>query len=137
MNKKLLICGAIATTLFLTACVKKEEPQTEQPEVAETPAVEQIETPAEFEALDAVDSSQPVATIVETQVAEVVTTAPAAPRETRPVAEEAQTAPAAKPQAAPAQDTETQYTPKNTGSSQSQDDAVNDAIAAALPALEN
>ena len=136
MNKKLLICGAIATTLFLTACVKKEEPQTEQPEVTETTVVEQVETPADFEALDAVDSSQPVAMIVESQVTEVITT-PVAPRESRAVTEEAQTAPAAKPQAAPAQDTETQYTPKNTGSPQSQDDAVAAAIAAATPALDN
>lgn len=136
MNKKLLICGAIATTLFLTACVKKEEPQTEQPEVAEV-TVEQVATPAEFEALESVESSQSEVVIVETQVTEITNTAPEARREVRVVTEAEPTAAVAKPKAAPVQDTETQYAPKPTTSSQSQDDAVNDAIAAAMPALEN
>ena len=32
MNKKLLIAGAIATALVLTACVKKEEPKEPEQE---------------------------------------------------------------------------------------------------------
>ena len=52
-------------------------------------------------------------------------------RETRP----AQNDPATAPKA---QDSETEYKPKtNSGAEQSEDDAVADAIAAAMPALEN
>ncbi|MDN5433609.1 MAG: internalin, partial [Acinetobacter sp.] len=32
MNKKFLICGAIATALLVSACVKKEEPKEAEPE---------------------------------------------------------------------------------------------------------
>jgi hypothetical protein len=40
MNKKLLICGAIATGLLLTACVKKEAPKEEEQEQVEVAASE-------------------------------------------------------------------------------------------------
>jgi len=36
MNKKLLICGAIAAGLLLTACVKKEAPKEDESEQAAT-----------------------------------------------------------------------------------------------------
>ena len=35
MNKKLLICGAIATALLVTACVKKEQPKQDEQEQVE------------------------------------------------------------------------------------------------------
>ena len=35
MNKKLLICGAIAAGLLLTACVKKEAPKEDEQEQVE------------------------------------------------------------------------------------------------------
>lgn len=127
MNKKLLICATIATSLFLTACVKKESPTEEQAEqqveVTETEATS--EPVAEFTPLEAIEES-PVEPAVESTVVEVA-----------PVIE---SAPTARPETAPAQDTATNYTAPvktNNTTAQSEDDAVADAIAAAMPALEN
>ena len=35
MNKKLLICGLVATALLVTTCVKKKAPQEEETQTAE------------------------------------------------------------------------------------------------------
>ena len=133
MNKKLLICGALVTGLLLTACVKKEAPTEEQTEqqVETTENVTSEAQPAEFTTLEATDEPQ-------IEVAEV------APAQEAPIAAapaETEAAPAAKPaEPAKAQETPTHYTAPaktNSGSAQSEDDAVADAIAAAMPALEN
>lgn len=152
MNKKLLICGALATGLLLTACVKKEAPkEEEQTEVAASEA-----TPVQQPALEtqSADQDQPlieeVPETVEVIREETPNTTTEIRRETRPA--ESNSAPAQAPsapaqstpaasqpaQAPKAKDTETEHKPKtNTGSAQSEDDAVADAIAAATPALDN
>ena len=59
MNKKLLICGAIAAALLITACVKKEEPKQEEQEQVETAPSEAMPAePAQFEPLDATDTQE-------------------------------------------------------------------------------
>ena len=127
-NKKLLICAALATGLLLTACVKKEEPKTED---QQEQAVETQQEQAEINV--SVDSeSQPavvVEPVIEISREETTNTTTEIRRETRPV----QTQPLNN-------DTAMQTTPKpvtaNTGT-QSEDDAVAAAIAAATPALGN
>ena len=69
MNKKLLICGAIATSLLLSACVKKETPAEEEASRVETKT--QTQPDAQFENLK---PSEP-ATVVEEPKA-----APTAPK---------------------------------------------------------
>lgn len=127
-NKKILICAALATGLLVTACVKKEEPKTED---QQEQAVETQQEQAEINA--SVDSeSQPavvVEPVIEISREETTNTTTEIRRETRPV----QTQPLNN-------DTAMQTTPKpvtaNTGT-QSEDDAVAAAIAAATPALGN
>ena len=127
-NKKILICAALATGLLVTACVKKEEPKTED---QQEQAVETQQEQAENNV--SVDSeSQPavvVEPVIEISREETTNTTTEIRRETRPV----QTQPLNN-------DTAMQTTPKpvtaNTGT-QSEDDAVAAAIAAATPALGN
>ena len=127
-NKKILICAALATGLLVTACVKKEEPKTED---QQEQAVETQQEQAEINV--SVDSeSQPavvVEPVIEISREETTNTTTEIRRETRPV----QTQPLNN-------DTAMQTTPKpvtaNTGT-QSEDDAVAAAIAAATPALSN
>ncbi|MBP6190425.1 MAG: internalin [Acinetobacter sp.] len=127
-NKKILICAALATGLLVTACVKKEEPKTED---QQEQAVETQQEQAEINV--SVDSeSQPavvVEPVIEISREETTNTTTEIRRETRPV----QTQPLNN-------DTAMQTTPKpvtaNTGT-QSEDDAVAAAIAAATPALGN
>ena len=127
-NKKILICAALATGLLVTACVKKEEPKTED---QQEQAVETQQEQAEISV--SVDSeSQPavvVEPVIEISREETTNTTTEIRRETRPV----QTQPLNN-------DTAMQTTPKpvtaNTGT-QSEDDAVAAAIAAATPALGN
>ena len=127
-NKKILICTALATGLLVTACVKKEEPKTED---QQEQAVETQQEQAEINV--SVDSeSQPavvVEPVIEISREETTNTTTEIRRETRPV----QTQPLNN-------DTAMQTTPKpvtaNTGT-QSEDDAVAAAIAAATPALGN
>ena len=127
-NKKILICTALATGLLVTACVKKEEPKTED---QQEQAVETQQEQAEISV--SVDSeSQPavvVEPVIEISREETTNTTTEIRRETRPV----QTQPLNN-------DTAMQTTPKpvtaNTGT-QSEDDAVAAAIAAATPALGN
>ena len=127
-NKKILICAALATGLLVTACVKKEEPKTED---QQEQAVETQQEQAEINV--SVDSeSQPavvVEPVIEISREETTNTTTEIRRETRPV----QTQPLNN-------DTAMLTTPKpvtaNTGT-QSEDDAVAAAIAAATPALGN
>ena len=127
-NKKILICAALATGLLVTACVKKEEPKTED---QQEQAVETQQEQAEINV--SVDrESQPavvVEPVIEISREETTNTTTEIRRETRPV----QTQPLNN-------DTAMLTTPKpvtaNTGT-QSEDDAVAAAIAAATPALGN
>ena len=127
-NKKILICAALATGLLVTACVKKEEPKTED---QQEQTVETQQEQAEINV--SVDSeSQPavvVEPVIEISREETTNTTTEIRRETRPV----QTQPLNN-------DTAMLTTPKpvtaNTGT-QSEDDAVAAAIAAATPALGN
>ena len=128
-NKKILICAALATGLLVTACVKKEEPKTED---QQEQAVETQQEQAENNV--SVDSeSQPavvVEPVIEISREETTNTTTEIRRETQPLNNDT------------AMQTEVpmQTTPKpvtaNTGT-QSEDDAVAAAIAAATPALGN
>ncbi|OTG82234.1 hypothetical protein [Acinetobacter sp. ANC 4648] len=151
MNKKLLICGAIATALLVTACVKKEAPKEEQQEQAASTAQQQ---PAQFESLESTATSSIPATVPESshvaiehqesnntsvtirrEVQPVDVTIPAEPTKV-----EEQKTTETKPAKAESVKTETQPTatakPK-PNTAQSEDDAVAAAIAAATPALKN
>ena len=136
MNKKLLICGAIAAGLLLTACVKKEAPKEDESEQAAT--TEQVTEPVQAEPLTPVESEQvEIPTHVEVERHETANTTTEIRREVsepKPV----ESKPAVKAEAPKAEDKPTQATqqkPSNTP--QSEDDAVAAAIAAATPALEN
>ncbi|MCH7312974.1 internalin [Acinetobacter sp. ANC 3882] len=152
-NKKLLICAALATGLFLTACVKKEEPKNEeQPEQATTetqpqPEPEKIQ---EFESLESVDKHEAPAPVVETTREETPNTTTEIRRETRPAQTEEPTATQTateepKPVKAEQKPAKTEQpkaeqtakAPKSSVPAQSEDDAVAAAIAAATPALNN
>lgn len=137
MNKKLLICGAIATALLVTACVKKEQPKQDEQEQVEVQTEQTIET-AQFESLEPVESiedAEPeMPAHVEVERTETANTTTEIRRETpaQPAA-----APAPRAEAPVAEDKPTQARPSNTSGTQSEDDAVAAAIAAATPALEN
>lgn len=142
MNKKLLICGAIATALLITACVKKEEPKQEEPEQVDTVASEAMPaSEAQFQSLDAADNAPIEPTPAQTEIireetphttTEIRRETPAAP------VEEAPRPAAPKAEAPKAEDKPTQAAPKqHNGGAQSEDDAVAAAIAAATPALDN
>ena len=136
MNKKLLICAAIATGLLLTACVKKEAPkEEEQTDVAtsepvnlqplEQPSVETTlpEEPVQIERIETESTTTEIRR--STQEAE-----PSQATETMP--NEAPTTSAPKVEDKPVQPKAN----RNSGA-QSEDDAVAAAIAAATPALGN
>ncbi len=173
MNKKLLICGAIATGLLLTACVKKETPKDDEQEKVETQ--QKTEQPAKFENLQSVEQNNQqndnsVPTRVEVEHQETNNTSTTIRREIResnsddaatPVRshheqtaqDDSDTKPAkaenVKPKAevvkAKAESTlhssdeaaVAKPKPSKVKSAQSEDDAVNAAIAAATPALKN
>ncbi|OTG66359.1 internalin [Acinetobacter silvestris] len=151
MNKKLLICGAIATALLVTACVKKEAPKEEQQEQAASTAQPQ---PAQFESLESTATSSIPATVSESSHVEVEhqesnNTSATIRREAQTTDVSAQIEPShveeqkpaeTKPAKAESVKTETQQaaTPKpKPTTAQSEDDAVAAAIAAATPALKN
>ena len=67
MNKKLLICGAIAIGLVLSACVKKETPAEEQNTPVETQATQPSPEP-KFENLT---PTEPASVAVATADADV------------------------------------------------------------------
>ena len=148
MNKKLLICGAIATVLLVSACVKKEAPKEDEQEIettqtassepaqfenlpsAEQNGTQQVEAPAQVE----IERTQTENTTTEIrrETHEVHATTQNQSTEPKPVEE-------SKPAKAESVKTETtQAAPKaTTGAAQSEDDAVAAAIAAATPALKN
>ena len=160
MNKKFLICGAIATALLVTACVKKEPPKEEQTEQA---APTEQPQPVQLESVENAESSTIPATVPEASRVEVEhhesnntsTTIrreyqEAAPTDTAPQnepatkVEEPKTAEIKQVETKPAKTepakTETQQTTtqkQKSTASQSEDDAVAAAIAAATPALKN
>lgn len=134
MNKKLLICGALALGLLLTACVKKEEPKDEQAETAQ--AASEPTEQAQFQPLEASQSETEV--VIPTQV-EVVreqtpNTTTEIRREVAPKPATTQAVEAPKAEDKPAQVVQQ---PKPNTTAQSEDDAVAAAIAAATPALDN
>ncbi|OTG87155.1 hypothetical protein B9T31_05985 [Acinetobacter sp. ANC 4558] len=148
MNKKLLILGAIATGLLLTACVKKESPTEHEPE--QTQAVSE---PTEFHSLEATPSEEttPTQVVIETTEVQVVTPEirhTETPAVTQPATQynnvESVTPPPSKPMPVenkpvenkPAQ-IQQQPAKASNNNAQSEDDAVAAAIAAATPALKN
>ena len=139
MNKKLLICGAIATALLLTACVKKEQPKQDEQEQVEVQTEQTTET-TQFEPLEPVENIQDaepeLPAQVEVERTETANTTTEIRRET-PAQPAAAPAPAPKAAAPVAEDKPTQARPSNNTGAQSEDDAVAAAIAAATPALEN
>jgi len=133
MNKKLLICGAIAAGLILTACVKKEAPKEDEQEQVEVATTEQQQT-VELQPLAASEPEIPAQ--VEVIREETPNTTTEIRRETPAPAPAAQPAP--KAEAPKAEEKPTQARPSNTNpNTQTEDDAVAAAIAAATPALEN
>ena len=146
MMKKLLISTLILTGLTLTACVKKEAPkEDEQEKVETTQQTEQINEPVQLEPLDATENTQvETPTNVEIERQETANTTTVIRREvTLPATTEAPNAEApkavaAKAEAPKAEEKPTQAIPsKSNSATQSEDDAVAAAIAAATPALEN
>ncbi|KAF1026243.1 internalin [Acinetobacter sp.] len=157
MNKKFLICGAIATALLVSACVKKEEPKETEQEKVETAQTATSE-PAQFESLPSAEQNTQQAEIpahVEVERTETANTSTEIRREpthealattqATQVAENKPAATEAKPAKAESVKTETAQTAPKTqtapkassGNAQSEDDAVAAAIAAATPALKN
>lgn len=141
MNKKFLICGAIAAGLLLTACVKKEAPkEDEQEKVETTQQIEQVDEPVQLQPLDSAENTQTeIPAQVEVERQETANTTTVIRREViQPATTEAPKAVAAKAEAPKAEEKPTQATPsKSNSATQSEDDAVAAAIAAATPALEN
>lgn len=156
MNKKLLICGAIAAALVLTACVKKEEPKQDEPKQPETtsqPETVTVIEPAPMQPLEPIESDEPeIPARVEIERQETANTTTEIRREVRPVeptAQEPTKVEPAKPTPAPAPKVEAPKPPvakveskptpskPSSASSQSEDDAIAAAIAAATPALNN
>ncbi|WP_154650763.1 internalin [Acinetobacter gerneri] len=162
MNKKLLLCGLIASGLLLTACVKKETPKEDEQEKVETQ--QQTEQPAKFENLQEVEQhpQQPVDNSIPTRVEvdheETNNTTTTIRREyhdsaseqhddAKPRAEQVSAREDVKPKAESvkpkAESTlqnngdSAQSRPAKPKSAQSEDDAVAAAIAAATPALKN
>ncbi|MFH7766507.1 internalin [Acinetobacter sp. BSP-28] len=140
MNNKLLLCGAIATSLLLTACVKKETPkEDEQEQVETTEQTEQMNQPAEAVPLESVENNDAqVPAQVEVEREETPNTTTVIRREVpqqsateTPKAEPKPVTPKTEPK--PASETQA----KSNNEAQSEDDAVAAAIAAATPALEN
>ena len=133
MNKKLLICGAITAGLLLTACVKKEAPKEDEQEQVEVVTTEQQHT-VELQPLAASEPEIPAQ--VEVIREETPNTTTEIRRETPAPAPATQPAP--KAEAPKAEEKPTQARPSNTNpNTQTEDDAVAAAIAAATPALEN
>ncbi|RZJ20482.1 MAG: internalin [Acinetobacter sp.] len=144
MNKKLLLCGAIATSLLLTACVKKETPkEDEQEQVETTQQTEQVNQPAEAVPLEAAENSEAQAPAqVEIEREETANTTTVIRREVpqqnaaeAPKAEPKPVTP--KPEAPTAESKPVpEASAKSNSETQSEDDAVAAAIAAATPALD-
>jgi len=150
MNKKLLICGAIATVLLVSACVKKEAPKEDEQEVETTQSA--TSEPAQFENLPSAEqnTAQQVETPpqkVEIERTQTENTTTEIRRETHEVHattqnQSAEPKPVEDSKPAKAESVKTESAPKdtpraNSNAAQSEDDAVAAAIAAATPALKN
>lgn len=166
MNKKLLICGAIATALLLSACVKKETPTED-----ENTKVGQVETrtttepkfenlPAAEPAVDLVNEGQRPVEVIREETANTTTVIRREVREVQPEATprpepkpqpkpeprpepkpkpevKAEPKPQPKPEVKPEPKPQVAPEPRSSNTeAQSQDDAVAAAIAAATPALD-
>lgn len=142
MNKKLLVAGAVTIALVLSACVKKEAPKEEEQEQT----VEN--TQQQPTALDSVELAEPVEAEttqppVSIEHQETNNTTATIQREYRDTPTESPTTPAPKPEAVkpavekPAVEKPAPQAQNTSSSSQTEDDAVAAAIAAATPALEN
>ena len=161
MNKKLLLCGAIAVGLLLVACSKEKEPsqdnQPAQSEQTTNPASEQFHSINETTAQAASEVAPPAPQarkVVEIQREETEHTTTEIRRETKDVTADTATTPAAttdNPKPATNSSTTTESS-ANSSNSQAvtekkpapskkahltEDDAVAAAIAAAKPALNN
>lgn len=162
MNKKLFICGAIATSLLISACVKKEAPKEEDAQNAASvsepvaqfenlPSVEQagqnssVEIPAHVESNTAQThelNTAPAAQEVQqpslnaaAEPAPVAAAKPAQPKpEPKPVEVKAEAKPVKAPATQPVAEKPQLNASKATGA-KTEDDAVAAAIAAAAPAL--
>lgn len=151
MNKKLLICGAIATVLLVSACVKKEAPKEDEQEVETTQTA--TSEPAQFENLPSAEQNgtQPVeapaqqVVIERTQTENTTTEIRRETHEAHATTQNqaTETKPAEESKPAKAESVKTESAPKdttpraNSSAAQSEDDAVAAAIAAATPALKN
>ncbi|MHA3892280.1 internalin [Acinetobacter sp. GXMZU3951] len=133
MNKKLLICGALAMGLFLTACVKKEEPKDDEQQVETNQAASE---PAQFQPLEASQAEEEVVIPAQVEVERqqtANTTTEIRREETPKPATQVTEAPKVEEKPAPS----AQQPTKPNSTAQSEDDAVAAAIAAATPALDN
>ncbi|WOE32300.1 MULTISPECIES: internalin [unclassified Acinetobacter] len=154
MNKKLLILGALATALLVTACVKKESPSEDEQEKT---AASQVE-PADFKALEATQVQEEVTVTTDSNTQP---TAPAITETQRETQQPSYTEPSntkpveTNPTASTSNSNSSKTTVTNTAVEekkitttpapqaavnnkvQSEDDAVAAAIAAATPALKN
>lgn len=144
MNKKLLICGLVATALLVTACVKKKAPQEEETQTAEVAS----QPTAQFESLKSVEQEQPTQVEIPTHVEaepvrhnpevqpNIINTPDNAATEVKPVVAKPEPKPAkadvVKETAEPTRQTSTK-----SSTSQSEADAIAAAMAAAAPALKN
>ncbi|WP_326518132.1 internalin [Acinetobacter sp. CAAS 2-6] len=132
MNKKLLICGLIATGLALSACVKKETPQED--EKAQTETEQQVTSEVEFKPLDNTQAASEAKTVTIIRE-ETKNTTTEIRREVREQpAESKNTNKTETPKTE--NDTAQSSTPKSKDEPQTEEDAVAAAIAAASPALE-
>lgn len=141
MNKKLLVGAAIAATLVLTACVKKEAPKEEEQGSTVETTQQETAQPEILAVPEPVETTE-IPTRVEVEHQESNNTSATIRREYRDApAEETQAATQSetpKPTAAkPAVEKPAPQAQSSSSSSQSEDDAVAAAIAAATPALSN
>lgn len=152
MNKRLLICGVIATALLVTACVKKEPPKEEDATQATSTA--KTEGDIQFQSLGSAESKVPDQVEIPTEVnSDTLTTKPEPTATAEPaiITNGTQSLDTKPPETKPLQAEVSKSQPSNVTlttidsnvnqvgntNKQSQDDAVAAAIAAAKPALQN
>ncbi len=132
MNKKLLICGLIATSLTLSACVKKESPQED--EQTQTETEQQVASEVQFQPLENTQAAAEASNVTILRE-ESSNTRTEIRREVRE--QPAENKPTVNPETAKVEkDTVESATSKSNNEPQTEEDAVAAAIAAATPALE-
>ncbi len=142
-NKKLVICAALATGLLLTACVKKEEPKSEdqQEQASETQSTQTEPESQNSNSSESIPTTVQLEPVIETTREETAHTTTEIRRETRPAQNsssnnspgQTEQPKAVQPEPKPVNI----EAPKANNSAQTEDDAVAAAIAAATPALAN